>query len=88
MDLSTQSSLDAFGLGEFDRYAPAQIEMDSRGVVSEGCTDCTTAPTGVHMNGTIVISNLTGGAPGLGLVEGELNFTHLSENAMDGFILR
>ncbi len=85
MDLSTQSSLDAFGLGEDARDAPATIEVDSRGVVSEGCTYCSTSPTGVHMNGSILIPNLTGD---VSRIEIEFNFTHLSENAMDGFILR
>ena len=85
IDLSTQSSLDAFGLGEDARYASAEIEVDSRGVVSEGCMDCTTSPTGVHMNGSILIPNMTGLVT---RVEIEFNFTHLSENAMDGFIRR
>ena len=85
MDLSTQSSLDVFGIGEEDRNAPAEIEVDSRGVVSEGCTDCSTSPTGVRMNGTILIPNLVGD---VSRIEIEFNFTHLSENVMDGFIGR
>ncbi len=85
MNLSTQSSLDAFGLGEEARYAPAEIEVDSRGVVSEGCTYCSTSPTGVHMNGSILIPNLTGD---VSRIEIEFNFTHLSETATDGFIHR
>ena len=86
MNLSTQSSLEMFSLDGYDRYPPVEIEIDSQGVVSEGCTDCTTPPTGVHMNGTIVISNLTGGP--LTRVEGRLDFTHLSEHVTGGFISR
>jgi len=89
IELSTQSSLDAFGLGDHDLYtALATVEMDSHGVISQNCTDCGTSPAGVHINGTVIITNLTGGLFGVGRIEGELSITHLSEYIAEGLISR
>jgi hypothetical protein len=88
ISLSTQSSLEAFGLGEFDPYADAEVELDSSGVISDGCVTCVTPPVGIHINGTVNISNLTGGGPGLGYVEGTLDLVYLREFVSDGFIGR
>jgi len=87
MGFNTEASLEMIGLDDsyHTNVAVAEIEMDSRGIISNGCEDCTTSPHGVQMNGTITVTGLSGP---LTRIEGTLNITHLSEHVQDSLISR
>jgi len=86
--LSTRSSMDILGLEEFERGALATVDMDVHRVVSEGCTDCISTPTGMQLFGKVNITGLIDDDDRLGRIEAELKITHLSEFQGDDFITR
>lgn len=86
--MATDSSMDTLGLGDYDRNGNAYIEMDSHRVVSEGCEDCTNTPTGLQMNGTFLLKNVTKDGGGSFRFEGPLTITYLTEYIDDDFIAR
>ena len=57
MGFNTEASLEMIGLDDsyHTNVAVAEIEMDSRGIISNGCEDCSTIPHGIQMNGTITV---------------------------------
>nr|MCS5537620.1 hypothetical protein [Candidatus Poseidoniaceae archaeon] len=56
--------------------------------VSEDCSDCSTTPRGVQLDGDVTITELTGGAAGLGRIEATLSITHLQEYVDENYIAR
>ena len=91
--LSTEESMNAFGLQEFRVGALAEIDMNVQKVVTSGCKDCTTLIEGIEINGTANITNLKdresiGNSGSTGRVEGRLTITHLSEYLKPNFISR
>lgn len=86
--MATDSSMDAIGLGDYDRGGNAYIEIDSHRIVSEGCEDCTNAPNGLQMNGTFLLKNVTKNDGGSFRFEGPLTITYLTEYIADDFISR
>ena len=85
--LSTRSSMNALGLGEdFDTGAIATVDIRVNSVISEGCITCENTPTGVQMNGNIIIQNIHGEIGGLGRIEGTLSITYLKEYISENFI--
>ncbi len=86
--MATDSSMDAIGLGDYDRGGNAYIELNTHQVVSEGCNDCTNNPTGLHMNGTFLLKNVTKNDAGSFRFEGPLTITYLTEYIDDDFIAR
>ena len=86
--LSTRASMDILGLEEFERGALATVDMEVHRVVSEGCTDCASTPTGMQLSGRVNITGLIDDDGRLGRIEAKLNITHLSEFQGDDFITR
>jgi hypothetical protein len=88
MILTTRASMDALGLDDYDRGAIATINIDSLAVISEGCSDCVTNPTGIQMSGNVNLTELIDDAGRLGRIEAELNVTYLQEELSEGLIAR
>ena len=86
--LSTRASMDVLGLEEFNREALATIDMESRSVISAECPYCQSSPIGIHLNGSVVITDLINDANQQGRVEGELSITHLMEYQNDALVSR
>ncbi len=86
--MSTYSSMDAIGLGDYDRGGNASIELDSHRIVSEGCVDCVNNPTGLQMSGNFLLENVTKNNGGSFRFEGPLTITYLTEYIDDEFIAR
>jgi hypothetical protein len=86
--LSTRASMDALGLEEFNREALATVDMESHSVISTECTYCQSSPIGIHLNGSVLITDLISDVLPDTRVEGELSITHLMEYQKGDLILR
>ena len=86
--MATDSSMDAIGLGDYDRGGNTYIELDTHQIVSEGCNDCINNPKGVQLNGTFLLENVTRNNGGSYRFEGPLTITYLAEYIDDDFIAR
>ena len=80
MRLTSRASMDALGLQDFQIGPLATIALDVYPIQSEGCTECQSIPTGFHVSGEVIITELTDSAGRNGRVEGTLNITYLSES--------
>lgn len=88
IELATRSSMDAVGLQEYSPGALMSLDLNVQSVVSTNCEDCQSAPEGVRLNGTIFITEITGGVGGMGRVEAEVEITHLQEFISEDMVYR
>ncbi len=89
LNLVTRSSMDSIGLDEFKAGATASLDLESNPIFSESCVDCISNPTGVQIQGEVVITNLHPLDSGATIrLEGNLNVTHLREYSEESMITR
>jgi len=88
IELATRSSMDAVGLQEYNPGALLSLELDVQKVVSTNCEDCHSSPEGVRLNGTILITEITGGPGGMGRVEAKVEIIHLQEFISEDMVYR
>jgi hypothetical protein len=86
--LSTRSSMESLGFEEFEVGALATLDLEAHPVFSDGCSDCQSAPRGVEVSGSVVITELIDGDGRLGRVEAQLSITYLREHIEQDFIVR
>ena len=80
MRLSSRASMDALGLQDFQIGPLATVTLDVHPLRSQGCTECQSIPTGFHISGDVIITELIDSSGRSGRVEGTLNITYLSES--------
>ena len=85
--LSTPSALETLGYEGYKIGSLATVDLEVNPVVSEGCSDCSSPPEGIRVNGSVVITELYNEAGHLLRVEGQLSMIHLQEKTGD-FITR
>jgi len=88
MTLSSRASMDAFGLQGFKLGPLATVDLSIHPIQSQGCTQCESVPSGLHIYGDVTISELIDDAGRSGRVEGSLNITYLREMNASHHIIR
>lgn len=88
MVLSSRASMDAFGLQDFQIGPLATIDLAVHPIVSLDCLECEDDPTGFHITGAVVITQLVDDAGRLGRVEGTLDATYMREVSDSHHVVR
>jgi len=88
IELSTRDSMDSLGLDDFKIGALAYLNLSSKPVLVETCTDCSGKITGISLQGPVIITELFDSENRKGRVEASLNFTHLIEKSDGDYVNR
>ena len=85
--LSTRTAMNALGLSEnTDIGAVATVNLSVNSIISEGCESCEQVPSGLQIEGFVLIQNIRNEMGGLGRIEGTLSITYLKEHLNENFI--